>query len=150
LLHELAHAMTSHADGRSDGHGPLFMGIYVQLIARYLRLDRQTLISSLRDSKVDILCEARPVFVDPPARTATTRPMAFGVQVPSSRPKIAAMTLRGFDATITLNDRIMLYPPGRAAAPDTAGKPERPGHDLPARERTAIFEPARAHGWAWS
>ena len=74
LLHELAHAMTSHADGRSDGHGPLFMGIYVQLIARYLRLDRRTLISSLRDSKIDILCEARPVFVDPPARTATTRP----------------------------------------------------------------------------
>jgi hypothetical protein len=74
LLHELAHAMTSHADGRSDGHGPLFMGIYVQLIARYLRLDRQTLISSLRDSKINILCEARPVFVDPPARTATARP----------------------------------------------------------------------------
>jgi hypothetical protein len=73
LLHELAHAMTSHADGRSDGHGPLFMGIYVQLIARYLRLDRQTLIGSLRDSKIDILYEARPVFLDPPARTATTR-----------------------------------------------------------------------------
>jgi hypothetical protein len=57
----------------SDGHGPLFMGIYVQLIARYLRIDRQTLISSLRDSKIDILYEARPVFLDPPARAATTR-----------------------------------------------------------------------------
>jgi hypothetical protein len=75
LLHELAHAMTSHADGRSDGHGPLFMGIYVQLITRYLRLDRQTLISSLRDSKIDILCEARPVVVDPSGRTAATRPL---------------------------------------------------------------------------
>ena len=74
LLHELAHAMTSHADGRSDGHGPLFMGIYVQLIARYLRLDRQTLISSLRDVGIEILCDACPVFVDPPGRTATTRP----------------------------------------------------------------------------
>ena len=39
VLHELAHAMTSHADGRSDGHGPLFMGVYLQLIVRYLRLD---------------------------------------------------------------------------------------------------------------
>ena len=66
--------MTSHADGRSDGHGPLFMGIYVQLIARYLRLDRQTLISSLRDVGIEILCDACPVFVDPPGRTATTRP----------------------------------------------------------------------------
>jgi hypothetical protein len=65
LLHELAHAMTSHADGRSDGHGPLFMGIYVQLLGRYLRLDRQMLTSSLRDARIEILCDARPVFVDP-------------------------------------------------------------------------------------
>ena len=64
LLHELAHAMTSHADGRSDGHGPLFMGIYTQLLARYLRLDRQMLISSLRDARIEILRDARPVFVD--------------------------------------------------------------------------------------
>jgi hypothetical protein len=65
LLHELAHAMTSHANGRSDGHGPLFMGIYVQLLARYLRLDRQMLISSLRNAKIEISCLTRPVFVDP-------------------------------------------------------------------------------------
>ena len=65
LLHELAHAMTSHADGRSDGHGPLFIGIYVQLLARYLRLDRQMLISSLRNAKIEISCLTRPVFVDP-------------------------------------------------------------------------------------
>ena len=57
--------MTSHADGRSDGHGPLFMGIYVQLLVRYLRLDRQMLISSLRSAKIEIVCDARPVFVDP-------------------------------------------------------------------------------------
>jgi hypothetical protein len=65
LLHEMAHAMTGHADGRSDGHGPLFMGIYIQLLARYLRLDRQRLINSLRDARIEVLCEARPVFVDP-------------------------------------------------------------------------------------
>ena len=64
LLHELAHAMTSHADGRSDGHGPLFIGIYVQLLARYLRLDRLMLVNSLRDASIEILRDARPVFVD--------------------------------------------------------------------------------------
>jgi hypothetical protein len=37
LLHELAHAMTSTHDG-SDGHGPGFMGLYAQLLTRYLRL----------------------------------------------------------------------------------------------------------------
>jgi hypothetical protein len=57
--------MTSHVDGRSDGHGPLFTGIYVQLLTRYLRLDRQMLINSLRDAKIEILRDARPVFVDP-------------------------------------------------------------------------------------
>jgi hypothetical protein len=65
VLHELAHAMTSHADGRSDGHGPLFMGVYLQLIVRYLRLDPGILIDSLRDAGIKITRDARPVFVDP-------------------------------------------------------------------------------------
>ena len=59
------HAMTSHADGRSDGHGALFMGVYVRLIERYLRLDPQLLIGSLRDAGIEIACDAQPVFVDP-------------------------------------------------------------------------------------
>jgi hypothetical protein len=64
-LHELAHAMTSHADGRSDGHGPIFVGIYVQLIERYLRLDQQMLIDSLHDTGIEITHDARSMFVDP-------------------------------------------------------------------------------------
>jgi hypothetical protein len=65
VLHELAHAMTSHADGRSDGHGPIFVGIYVQLIERYLRLDQQMLIDSLHHVGIEITRDARPVFIDP-------------------------------------------------------------------------------------
>ena len=65
VLHELAHAMTSHADGRCDGHGALFMGVYFQLIVRYLRLDPQMLINSLRDAKIEAIRDARPVFLDP-------------------------------------------------------------------------------------
>ena len=64
VLHELAHAMTSHADGRSDGHGPVFMGVYVRLIVRYLRLDPQMLIDSLRDAGIEIARDAQPVFLD--------------------------------------------------------------------------------------
>jgi hypothetical protein len=64
LLHELAHAMTSHADGRSDGHGPLFVGVYVQLIVRFLRLDLETLIASLHKSNIEIIRDASPVFID--------------------------------------------------------------------------------------
>ena len=64
VLQELAHAMTSHADGRSDGHGPVFMGVYVRLIERYLRLDPQLLSDSLRDARIEIARDAKPVFLD--------------------------------------------------------------------------------------
>jgi hypothetical protein len=65
LLHELAHAMTSHADGESDGHGPHFVGVYVRLVERYLRLDPQMLTDSIRAAGIEIARDARPVFVDP-------------------------------------------------------------------------------------
>ena len=65
LLHELAHAMTSHADGRSDGHGPVFTGVYVRLLERYLRLDPQFLNDSLREAGIEFVRDARPVFVGP-------------------------------------------------------------------------------------
>ena len=41
------------------------MGVYLQLIVRYLRLDPQTLIDSLRDAGIEIARDAHPVFVDP-------------------------------------------------------------------------------------
>jgi hypothetical protein len=65
LLHELAHAMTSTADGRSDGHGPVFMGVYVGLLARYLRRDPAGLIRSAVAAGIAVAAEARPVFLDP-------------------------------------------------------------------------------------
>jgi hypothetical protein len=64
LLHELAHAMTTTADGRSDGHGSVFMGIYLQLLSRYLRLDAADLRHSLQVAGIAVTSNARPVFVD--------------------------------------------------------------------------------------
>ena len=64
VLHELAHAMTTTHDGRSDGHGPGFVGMYVQLLARYLRLDRDWLLRSLGAAGVAVSVEAQAVFVD--------------------------------------------------------------------------------------
>jgi hypothetical protein len=63
LLHELAHSMTTSHDGRSDGHGPVFMGIYVQLLGRYLRLDEAELLRSLAVADIQAHPHARPVFV---------------------------------------------------------------------------------------
>ena len=63
LLHELAHAMTTTHDGLSDGHGPIFMGIYNQLLGRYLRLDEPELLRSLAVAGIQVHPRARPVFV---------------------------------------------------------------------------------------
>jgi hypothetical protein len=63
LLHETAHAMTTTHDGRSDGHGPVFMGIYVRLLGRYLRLDEAELQRSLAVADIQVHPNARPVFV---------------------------------------------------------------------------------------
>ncbi|HEY8613376.1 MAG TPA: hypothetical protein VIL69_19100 [Roseomonas sp.] len=64
LLHEIAHAMTSTAEGQTDGHGPRFMGLYLQLIERYLRLPASSLLPTLRDAGIAVDLLALPMFLD--------------------------------------------------------------------------------------
>jgi hypothetical protein len=64
LLHELAHTLSSSQDGKSDGHGPVFAGLYVKLLERYLRLDRDELVQSLRAAGIAVDPDAQPVFLD--------------------------------------------------------------------------------------
>lgn len=73
LLHELAHALTSTHDGRSDGHGANFMGLYVQLLTRYLRLPLDALLTSVHAAGIDIDPQAVPVFLDTPEPARTSR-----------------------------------------------------------------------------
>jgi hypothetical protein len=72
LLHEIAHAMTSSHDGWSDGHGKKFMGLYVQLLTRYLRLPMDALSASVHHAGIEIDHRTVPVFLDAsePARTS--------------------------------------------------------------------------------
>ena len=65
LLHELAHALNSSHDGASDGHGPAFMGLYIQLLVRYMRLCGAELLRSATAAGIDVHPDARPRFVDP-------------------------------------------------------------------------------------
>lgn len=64
LLHEIAHAMTTTVDGQSDGHGAAFMGVYLRLLARYLRLDPVDLAHSAQDDAIKIARNAQPSFAD--------------------------------------------------------------------------------------
>jgi hypothetical protein len=70
ILHELAHAMTSTHDGASDGHGPLFMGVYVRMLERYMRIERTVLIRSLAEARIALDPDAMPVFLDGSDRVA--------------------------------------------------------------------------------
>ena len=64
LLHELAHALSSTHEGASDGHGPAFMGLYIQLLGRYMRWCRDELLHSAKADGVDVWPEARPAFIE--------------------------------------------------------------------------------------
>jgi hypothetical protein len=79
LLHELAHAMAATHDGETDLHGPRFMGLYLRLLTRYLRLDEAALLASLRAAGIDVDPDAVPPFLDPLAqRTERSGTMAGG------------------------------------------------------------------------
>lgn len=56
--------MISTHDGQSDQHGSVFMGIYVQLLVRYLRLPQPRLLATLRQAGVRVDMQAKPLFVD--------------------------------------------------------------------------------------
>jgi len=64
LLHELAHAMTSTAEGDNDDHGPRFAGLYLRLLVRHARMPEEELARSLRAAGIAFDPEARPVFLD--------------------------------------------------------------------------------------
>jgi hypothetical protein len=64
LLHELAHALTSTHDGISDGHGPVFAGLYAQMLARYMRVPIQELARSFAAFSIEADLAAKPVFLD--------------------------------------------------------------------------------------
>jgi hypothetical protein len=78
LLHELAHAMSSTHEGDSDGHGPRFMGLYAQMLIRYLRVPPDVLRKSLHDANIEVDMDAIPVFLDD---RPTGRPV--GVSAPT-------------------------------------------------------------------
>lgn len=65
LLHEVAHAMTSTADARSAAHGPDFVGVYVRLLVRHCRLDREMLAKTLAADGIRWNPEAKAWFLDP-------------------------------------------------------------------------------------
>ena len=65
LLHEIAHALTSTAEGAGDGHGPAFTGMYLRLLSRYARMDAAALAASLRAAGIAFDPDPRAAFLGP-------------------------------------------------------------------------------------
>ena len=64
ILHEVSHSLTSTAEGNNNWHGALFMGMYCQLLHRYLKLDFNKLVESAREHKIHVAPDAKPVFME--------------------------------------------------------------------------------------
>ena len=64
LLHETAHVLSSTHEGASDGHGPIFMGLYIQLLERYMRWCGAELLDSATADGIEVDPDARPSFLD--------------------------------------------------------------------------------------
>ncbi len=60
LLHEIAHALTTDAEGDGAGHGPDFVAAYLRLLVRHARLDRAMLERSLAEAGIAWTREAPP------------------------------------------------------------------------------------------
>ena len=70
ILHELGHSMSStvgeteiFAEGLSNQHGAIFLGIYIQLLGRYLKMDVSALAHSAEAARLKVKLDARPVFL---------------------------------------------------------------------------------------
>jgi hypothetical protein len=55
--------MSSNLEGESNGHGAIFMGIYIQLISRYMKLSYTRLVDSAFEYGLRVRIDARPVFL---------------------------------------------------------------------------------------
>lgn len=65
IIHEVAHSMTSSIEGKSAKHGPLFVGVYIKLLAKYLPgMNQFVLMHTAKEAKVDFDIMATPVFLD--------------------------------------------------------------------------------------
>ena len=63
VLHEISHALTAECDGRTNKHGALFMGMYCQLLQRYLHLNIAELAETAQQAGLRVKLDATPVFI---------------------------------------------------------------------------------------
>jgi hypothetical protein len=60
IIHELAHTLTSTIDGKTDRHGPDFVGIYIKLLESVLDIPVPMTMFTLTKSNIKFNLGAKP------------------------------------------------------------------------------------------
>jgi hypothetical protein len=63
ILHEVAHALSSTVDGDADAHDPDFVGLYMGLLDRRLRIPTPLLMFTAKQHAVAFNLAAKPRFI---------------------------------------------------------------------------------------
>jgi hypothetical protein len=64
ILHEIAHALTMTHEGHTDQHGPAFVGVYMNLLVKYLDVPLPLLLYAAQKDGVKFDLFAKPAFLD--------------------------------------------------------------------------------------
>ena len=64
ILHEVAHALSSTVDGDTDTHGPDFVGLYMGLLDRRLRIPAPLLMFTANQHGLTFNLAAKPRFME--------------------------------------------------------------------------------------
>src|SRR3954462_8495691 len=65
ILHEITHALSSTVDGDSDAHGPDYVGLYMGLLDRRLRIPMPLLLFTAAQHGLAVNLAAKPRFQEP-------------------------------------------------------------------------------------
>ncbi len=64
IIHELAHSMTMNVDGLGHQHGPRFVGVYMVMLEKYIKLPMAMLVYTAKKDNVDFDLYAKPAITD--------------------------------------------------------------------------------------
>lgn len=64
ILHELAHSMTYSVNGETDNHGPVFVGVYMTLLEKYIDIPKFLLWYTAEQKGVKFDKFAKPTIID--------------------------------------------------------------------------------------
>lgn len=64
IIHEVAHSMCATVEDDSNGHGPWWMGVYMKLLEKHMKIPLSILMYTANRDGLDFNITAYPIFLD--------------------------------------------------------------------------------------